>query len=282
MNIKEIEAKTIVNRSNLPEADYVINPYVGCAHGCIYCYSRFMIRFTGHKGEKWGSFVDVKTNAPQLAKREIREVKDSETIFLSSVTDPYQPLERKYQLTRQVLEAVIALPRFQQPIISILTKSDLVLRDIDLLQKIRQCEVGLSFSTLDDKIRQIFEPHSGAVSRRIFALEELKRNGITTYMFIGPILPGITELEQLFQLAQKCQVNFIMAENLNLRGSIWSDVRLTVSQVFPNLLPLYEEVFKNPSLYWARIREQVEELGKKYKISTKIFFEHQKLISLPK
>jgi len=274
MNIKEIEAKTVINRSNLPEADYVVNPYVGCAHGCIYCYSRFMIRFTGHRGEKWGSFVDVKTNTRELTEKEISRVKDGEIILLSSVTDPYQPLEKRYQLTREVLKTVAELPRSKQPIISILTKSDLVLRDIDLLKKLRKCEVGLSFSTLDEEKRQIFEPYSNTVTRRIFALEELKRNGIATYMFIGPILPGITELEQLFQVGQRCQVNFIMAENLNLRGSIWPDVRSTVSQSFPNLLPLYEEVFKSPSLYWAKVREQVEDLGKKYKIPTKIFFEH--------
>jgi DNA repair photolyase len=274
MNIKEIEVKKVINRSNLPEANYVINPYVGCAHGCVYCYSRFMIRFTGHKGEKWGSFVDVKTNTPQLTRREIEKVGDGITILLSSVTDPYQPLERKYQLTRQVLGIVTKLPRAQQPIISILTKSDLVLRDIDLLQKLRQCEVGLSFSTSNEEARKIFEPYSSSVWQRIFALEELKRNGIFTYMFIGPILPGITELEKLFQVAQKCQVNFVMAENLNLRGSIWADVRSTIFQNFPNLLPLYEEVFKNPSLYWVNIQGQVEDLGKKYRIPTKLFFKH--------
>lgn len=274
MNIKETETKTIVSKSNLPEADYVVNPYIGCAHGCIYCYSRFMIRFTGHKGEHWGTFVDIKTNTPELIKREINRVKSDETIVLSSVTDPYQPPERRYQLTRQVLETVAELSKSRQPIISILTKSDLVLRDIDLLQKLRRCEVGLSFSTLDEKTKQIFEPHSSSVSKRISALEELKRNGINTYMFMGPILPGITKLERLFQVAQRCQVNFVMAENLNLRGSIWSDVKSVISQNFPNLLPLYINVFKNPSSYWVKIQEQVEDFGKGYKIPTKIFFDH--------
>jgi len=273
MNIKETETKTIVSKSNLPEADYVVNPYIGCAHGCIYCYSRFMIRFTGHKGERWGTFVDIKTNTSKLIKREINRVKSDETIVLSSVTDPYQPLERKHQLTREVLRTVTELPKSRQPIISILTKSDLVLRDIDLLRKLRQCEVGLSFSTLDEKTKQIFEPYSSSVSRRISALVELKKNGIDTYMFMGPILPGITKLEQLFQAAQRCQVNFIMAENLNLHGSIWLDVKSTISQNFPNLLPLYINVSKNPSSYWVKIQEQVEDFGKKYKIHTKIFFD---------
>ena len=136
------------------------------------------------------------------------------------------------------------------------------MRDIDILQKLRQCEVGLSFSTLDDKARQIFEPRSSAVSRRIFTLEELKRNGIDTYMFMGPILPEITKLERLFQEAQRCQVNFVMVENLNLRGSIWSDVKSAISQNFPNLLPLYINVFKNPSSYWVKIQEQAEDFGK--------------------
>jgi len=233
-----------------------------------------MIRFTCHQGEPWGTFVDIKTNTPELIKREINRVKSDETIVLSSVTDPYQPSERRYQLTRQVLETVAELSKSQQPIVSILTKSDLVLRDIDMLQKLRQCEVGLSFSTLDDEAKQIFEPHSSSVLKRISALEELKRNSINTYMFMGPILPGITKLERLFQKAQRCQVNFVMAENLNLRGSIWSDIRSAISQNFPNLLPLYINVFKNPSSYWVKIQEQVENFGKKYKIPTKIFFDH--------
>ncbi len=274
MNIKEIEAKTIVSKSNLPEADYVVNPYIGCSHGCVYCYSRFMIRFTGHKGESWGTFVDVKTNTPDLIRKGIRKVKSNETVILSSVTDPYQPLEKKYQLTRQVLEAIAEFPRPRQPIVSILTKSDLVLRDIDLLQRLRQCEVGLSFSTLDEETRKIFEPHSSSVSRRISALEELKRKGIETYMFIGPILPGITNLEQLFEVAQRSSVDHVMVESLNLRGSIWSDIKSAVSLNFPNLLPIYEDVFRNPSPYWTKTQEQIEILGKKYKIPTKIFFDH--------
>lgn len=109
MNIKEVETKSIVSKSNLPEADYVVNPYIGCAHGCVYCYSRFMIRFTGHKGERWGSFVDIKVNAPKLIERDLNKVKSNETIVLSSVTDSYQPLERKYRITRKILAAVAKL-----------------------------------------------------------------------------------------------------------------------------------------------------------------------------
>ncbi|MEK6816502.1 MAG: radical SAM protein, partial [Nanoarchaeota archaeon] len=136
--VKEIKANEIIVKSNLPDADYVINPYVGCTHSCLYCYARFMKRFTGHT-EPWGKFIDIKVNAPGLIPAETSKYR-GKSIFLSSVTDAYQPLERKYQLTRKILWKLIPM----QPDLSILTKSDLVLRDIDLLKQFKGCEVGFT------------------------------------------------------------------------------------------------------------------------------------------
>jgi len=127
MKIKKIKTKSIIVKSNLPDGDFVINPYVGCTHGCKYCYARFMKRFTGHS-ESWGSFVDVKINAPDLIPEGTNKYREK-SITISSVTDPCQLIERKYKITRKILERLIPL----QPNLDLITKSDLVVRDIEEL-----------------------------------------------------------------------------------------------------------------------------------------------------
>ena len=268
MITREIVSSSILSKSGLPEADFVINPYIGCAHGCVYCYSRFMKRFTGHQ-EPWGEFVDIKINAGELAERELGKAGER-TILLSSVTDPYQPLERKYGLTRQILKQAV----INQTPISILTKSDLVLRDLDLLKQLDNCEVGVSISTLDDNLREIFEPRASSVQQRLKVLDEIKKSGIRTYAFIGPILPELTDLEALFERLKQAKVDLVMAENLNLRPSIWPAVRMIIEDRFPSLLPVYEKAQQQPQVYWEPIKEQIAALSKKYNLPVKTFFYH--------
>jgi len=181
--IKEIHARSALSKSGIPGMTYCINPYVGCSHACAYCYATFMKRFTGHL-ERWGTFVDIKINAPEILRRQLRRAEKG-TVMLSSVTDPYQPVEGKYKLTRKCLEA---LEQFQFPL-NILTKSPLVTRDIDIISKIKDAAVGLTITTDDETIRKIFEPGAPAIAARIEALKKLHTAGIDTYVFIGPALP---------------------------------------------------------------------------------------------
>jgi DNA repair photolyase len=181
--INEITARSILTKTGIPDIDYCLNPYVGCSHACRYCYATFMKRFTGHT-EPWGSFVDVKINAPEVLRRQLKRIKRG-NIIISSVTDPYQPAEAKYKITRKCLEA---LAPYQLPV-SILTKSPLVLRDIDIISRFKDIEVGLTITTDDDKMRRIFEPEAPPVPARIDALKKLHKAGISTYVFIGPLLP---------------------------------------------------------------------------------------------
>ena len=183
MVIKEKKARSILSKSGISGIDYCINPYTGCSHGCRYCYATFMKRFTGH-GEPWGSFVDAKINAPEILQRQMKKAPRG-NIMISSVTDPYQSIENQYKLTRQCLEVLLA---HQFPV-SILTKSSLVLRDLDLIRRFKEIEVGMTITTNDDKIREIFEPNAPAVEARVHALKELSANGVKTYAFIGPLLP---------------------------------------------------------------------------------------------
>jgi DNA repair photolyase len=203
MNIKEIHSKTILSSSQV--YDYVINPYVGCQHACSYCYARFMKRFTGHK-EPWGDFIDVKINAPELLQKEIKKKKKGD-VWISGVCDPYQPLEKKYELTRKCLEILV---QNNWPVI-IQSRSPLVLRDLDILKQAESMEVGLSITTANDEIRKIFESHAPSIPERLKAIGTLHRNGIRTYVMIAPILPEAENLVTV--LAGK--VDYIIIDRMN-------------------------------------------------------------------
>ena len=142
-----------------------------------------MKRFTGHL-EPWGEFIDVKVNAPLLLKNQLKRAKPG-VVALSTVTDPYQPIEKKYQLTRRCLEALLE-GEFS---VNLLTRSPLCLRDIDLLKQFGNIEAGFSIATQDEGIRKILEPHSPSIDSRVKALRTLHREKIRTYAFVGPMLP---------------------------------------------------------------------------------------------
>ena len=209
MYIKEIQAKTILSKSKI--FPYVINPYVGCQHNCSYCYARFMKRFTGHP-EPWGQFVDVKINAIELLQHEITR-KKPDRVWVSGVCDPYQPLERKYQLTRGCLQI---LAERQWPV-TVQTRSPMVLRDMDIIKTGRDFEFGMSITTADDSMRYKFEPSAPPIAERLGALEELHKAGIRTFAMLAPILPGCEDLPEL--LAGK--TDFVLLDRMNYHHADW-------------------------------------------------------------
>lgn len=180
---KETEVRSVLSKSGIPGVTYCINPYTGCSHACRYCYATFMKRFSGHT-EPWGSFVDVKTNAPEVLRRQLKRAEKGE-IIISSVTDPYQPAEAEYRITRKCLE-VIGLYQFP---VSILTKSPLVIRDLDIILQLHDCDAGITITTDNDSVRKVFEPKAPSIDQRLDALRRLHQAGISTYVFIGPVLP---------------------------------------------------------------------------------------------
>ena len=209
MKIREIQAKSILSKSGV--YDWTINPYVGCEHSCFYCYARFMKRFTGHK-EKWGEFVDVKINAPELLEKEIKTKKKGK-VWISGVCDPYQPIEKKYKLTRKCLEV---LQKNNWPVV-IQTKSPLVLRDLKLLKKFKNIEVGFTIPTADEKIKNVFEPRTPSIKQRIKALEKLYKEGIRTYAMIAPLLPEAEDL--VAKLRNK--VDYVIIDRMNYHYADW-------------------------------------------------------------
>ena len=183
MKVREIFAKTVLTRTAISGFDYCLNPYVGCGHGCRYCYASFIKRFTGHQ-EPWGEFVDVKVNATSLLKNQLKKAKPG-MVAISTVTDPYQSLEKTYKITRGCLETLLD----RQFPVNLLTRSPLCLRDLDLFKRFEKIKVGLTVTTHDEMIKKLFEPCSPSISARINALEILHKAGIGTYAFIGPLLP---------------------------------------------------------------------------------------------
>jgi len=268
MKIKEIKAKSIIVKSNLPEGDFVINPYTGCSHGCLYCYARFMKRFTNHP-EPWGEFVDVKINAPDLIPEGTDKYR-GRSIAIGSVTDPYLPLEAKYKLTRQILEKLIPL----QPRLDIITKSDLILRDIDLLKQLDDCIIAFSASFLDEKAKNKLEPKSIPTKRRIEALKKLHEAGIKTVLFISPIFPEITDWRKLIDLTK----NFVSEywfENLNLYPSIRDKVYAFLRSYDPNLIVRYKEIYLGRSNYWDGVERNIKDYCSKNKLNCRIYFHHK-------
>ena len=170
-----------------------------------------MKRYSGHT-EPWGQFVDVKVNAPELLKKQLVKAKRGD-VWISSVTDPYQPLEAKFELTRQCLKELV---KTQFPV-SIQTKSHLVLRDLDLIQDLKEIQVGLTIATDDEKMTKLFEPNASTVRQRLNALEKIHSKGIKTFVFIGPILPGNPE-KLVERLAGK--VDKVLIDRMNYMSSI--------------------------------------------------------------
>jgi len=269
MKIREIFCRSILSPSKIPGCDYTLNPYVGCQHSCCWCYAKFMKGYTGHDEEEWGSFVDVKINAPEVLIKEMRKLKNSPEIFFSSVCDPYQPLEGKYKLTRQCLEI---LSPFPFPV-SILTQSKLVTRDIDLFKKFKNIEVGMSFITMDEKATRIFQPMAALPKQRVETLKKLHQAGIKTYLHLGPILPIFTNFEEIFKVV--CPwVDSVMGETLNTRGENWTNLIKILSFHYPKLLPEFKKwKFQNPE-YLCQVKSDFKKAAQKYKIGVSGIYTH--------
>jgi radical SAM mobile pair protein B len=258
MIIKEIQTQSVLTKSNLPVSDYSVNPYIGCPHACKYCYASFMKRFTNH-AEPWGEFLDVKF-WPEIKNPQKYRGKE---LFFGSVTDPYNPEEETYRRTRSLLEQL----QGSGVKLSIQTKSDLVLRDVDLIKSFPDARVGFSINTLDEGFKDDMDK-AVSIERRLAAMRTLHDAGIRTTCFISPIFPGITDVRAIIDRVKE-QCNLIWLENLNLRGSYKTVIMDYIREKHPDLLPLYREIYDHGSrLYWetldAALRAYASENGLEY------------------
>ena len=271
MVVREISCRSILNRSGIPGIDYGINPYVGCSHKCQYCYAVFMKRFTRHT-EPWGDFVDVKMNAPDVLERQVRRLVSKSTISFGTVCDPYQPIEKKYSITQQCLKK---LEPYKHEV-SILTKSDLVLRDLDILQRLHECEVGFTITSLDRKTKNIFEPGSPPVAKRFSALKKLANNGIPTWAFVAPILPALTDskkdITNLFDRAEKAGADYILFDTLNPYPKEWRNMKRIVKKHFPERLEFLDYYHNNQKKYEHHLKRLIHRNGRTHNIKYRVVF----------
>ena len=253
--MKEIICKSVLSKSRLE--DYSINPYRGCTHCCKYCYAPYILR----ENREWGTFIEPKVNAPEILEKELKRNKPG-NIFISSVTDPYNSLEKKYKLTRRVLEKLVNT-KFSA---SIQTKSTLILRDLDLLKKIK-CEVGMTITTFDENARKIFEPNASPSIERLEALRKLKQEGVKTYIFFGPLLPFISDknLEETIKKFSTVDPDKVFVDRLNIKRPVhWTKIKTVLEKNYPQLLDKWQDVLFSDNDYYEGIKEKLARLFRKY------------------
>lgn len=267
MIAKEVLAKSCLTKSKL--TDYVINPYVGCQHGCKYCYAVFIKRFQ-NISEPWGEFLHARVNSAELLKNELGVAKPGH-IWMSSVTDCYTPAEAKYGLTRRILQTISESPSKGKFSLEVLTKSVLVRRDFDLLAEIG-AELGFSINSLDDNVRREIEPFASPPMERIKALKDAKNKGIRVFGFISPVLPGITNLEELFRELSFC--DYVWVELLNTKKDALDRLFPVIKEKFPNILADFGFALERPKEYFERVEKEVNELSKKYKLKVRQIVVH--------
>lgn len=275
MHVAKIRAKNILSRSKIGSGGYAINPYVGCPHGCIYCCAEFMRGVTGHK-EAWGEFLDAKEfDTASLVK--FAASHGGERVFMSSVTDCYNPYEARFGVTRKVLETLAG----SDVNLQILTKSSLVTRDIDLLQTMPNVRVGVSLSVIDESLRRMLEPRASSVAARIAAIKKLRAAGVKTYIFVAPIFPQITPVFDIISRYGDA-ADEIWFDRLNLYPNFRDKILAFVGRNFPALLPLYKQIYLfGDDGYFERLAGEIrlaaqEKFGSESGERVRIFFERRK------
>ena len=262
ISVTTVPVKTYLTKSKIPGFDYAINPYIGCPNRCIYCYAEYMRKFTGHS-EPWGQFLDVKVCHAPLKPAQLFHMH----ILLSSVTDAYNPFEKKYELTRCILQQLV----YCQAYVHILTKSSLVLRDMDLLKQLPQSEVCFSFSSSQDTVRQQLEPQTSGVDEKINALQTLHENNIQTAVMIAPIFPQITDWKTIIAKTRAYTNNFRF-DSLNMRPYFFRRVMDFIEVNYPHLVGLYTDIYlNNDKTYWQNLAQEIKTFCATQQLNASVF-----------
>jgi DNA repair photolyase len=266
--VREVACKTVLNRGGL--SDYTLNCYTGCAHACAYCYARFIERFHPHD-EPWGAFIDVKAGAVEVLKRQLRRAEPG-WVFLSSACDGWQPIEAQWQLTRRCCELLLE----RGFSLHVLTKSALVLRDLDLFTG-RPVQLGVTLTTLDERLAKLWEAGAASVQQRLGVLESARQAGLETSVMLGPLLPFLSDseaaIDTLLERVAELGVGRIWVDGLNPRPRVWPAVAALLRTEFPDLLPHYRKVlFDRPcrARYLQELRERVAALARRKGLTDRV------------
>ena len=266
MITKEIQVKDYLSKSKI--GTYAINPYIGCPHACKYCYACFMRRFTLHS-ENWGDFTDIKLCQTPI---NLEKIKGKE-VFISSVTDCYNPLEEKYKITRSILEQLIP----SDAIIQISTKNKLILRDIDILKQLKHLTVAMSVNTLDEKFKNDMD-RASCIADRLKTLKTLHENGIFTVLFMSPIFIGITDYQQIIN-ETKAYIDEYWFEDLNLRGGYKKVILDYIKSNYAHLYPIYEDIYiRNKKDALTALDQEITQFCTQNNINFKAYFHHEEVM----
>jgi len=264
------EVNSYLTKSNAPVSDYSINPYVGCPHGCKYCFGRSMKCFA-RPMKDWGQFVDVKLCRRPLPVQKLA----GKTVAMGTVTDCYNPYEETYRVTRDVLRQLAHVPCR----INITTKSGLVLRDLDLLSQCCDVEVAISLNTLDERFRAAME-EADMLENRIEALRQLHAAGIRTVLFMAPIFPVLTDYRAIIERT-KDFVDEYWFEKLDLRGACKPRVLAYIEECRPDLLPIYNDIYiEGNGSYWHTLSDEIEAFCDVAGVDYRNYFAYGCLVSI--
>ena len=250
MRINEKQVKSILTKSSVHHG-YTASPYSGCAHDCMYCYARYLPDWTGHEGERWGDYIDVKYWESLNEKQKSRL--SGVDIMISSATDPYQDIELKYGRTHQLLTELVG----SGADILIVTKSGNVVRDANLIKELG-ATVALSVNTLDEEFRADMDQGS-TIGTRLAAMETLHKNGVLTTCFISPVFPGITDAPAIIErVTGICDEVYL--EHLVLQNPYKGSVLYYIKTKYPDLYPYYDRLFNKGELEeWWKWDDFIEE-----------------------
>jgi DNA repair photolyase len=274
-----LPAKSLLNRCvsnrNLPFT-WTINPYRGCEFACKYCYARYTHEFMEMRdGAEFEQKIYVKQHTADLLRRELRRVKPEEPIALGTATDPYQPAERRYEITRGILEEFARHRGFE---LGIVTKSNLIVRDVDLLRAVAKnnaLSIHMTITTLNVELARILEPRAPRPDLRIAAVRELSEAGLNIGVSASPVLPGITDspadLEAVVSAAAAAGARHIFAGPLFLKPCSAAIFIPFLQQNFPHLVENYRQRYQDrsflPASYGKRIAQLIANFRQKYGIS---------------
>ena len=271
--IREVECKSVLSKSKI--TDYTVNCYTGCLHACVYCYARYMKRFTGHD-EPWGQFADVKVNSPYVLERQLKRAAPGHVI-MSSVCDGWQPLEQEYELSRKCLSLLLHYGFH----VTILTKSSLIRGDLDLLED-TNVELGATLTTMDETLRRKIEPHASPTSERIDMLREAADRGIKVWAFLGPFMPFLSDTEEnidaLFESLAGLKLERIYFDKLNPRPGVWRSIKSFLGENHSYLIGSYGQIMYNETqreAYDQGLRRLIATCAKKHGLAKKLRITHE-------
>ncbi len=271
MIIQEITCTSALSRCGFPGGGLAINPYAGCSHACVYCFARSVKRFSGHKKE-WGTFVDIQKNIVEVLIKQMKSsIWKGEHIYIGTVTDPYQPLELTYSLTRKILTI---LSTYDNPV-SIFTKSDSIIRDCDILKKMKRVHVNITVTTLDEKWKKHVEPNSPSIAKRIEAMNILSREGIPVIAVVSPYWPVFTDPDALFCAFKEAGIGEVMSESLNVVSGNWAGIENILKEHYSDIFEMMHTLFFNKtsfSQFYHRARGDIERAAQKYDIPVTAYF----------